>query len=105
MDGDEPQLGPTWRVRRTGGVLVPGFRKRFATDDAHGMTYLWGVPIGRFRIVQLDDAPTVQLRYVRWPVVDELERAPRDAGAIPAAGYVRLRRGRRIRFCRFRLER
>ena len=36
-----------WTVRRTGGLLVPGFTKRFTADGRAGTTYLWRVPIGR----------------------------------------------------------
>jgi hypothetical protein len=68
-------LDGRWRVRRRTGVLVPGFSKRM--HDAGGCTYLWGIPIGRFRV---RETPTgCALEYVRWPIVDELE--PRDDGA------------------------
>ena len=103
MAPDE-QLETAWRVRRTGGLLVPGFSKRFAPDGTAGTTYLWGVPIGRFRTSQRGDG-SVELRYVRWPIVDELGAAARSGGSMPGAGFVRLPAGRRWRFCRFRLER
>ena len=100
--GDGPT--PAWRVRRTSGLLVPGFTKCF-TARGGGVTHLWRVPIGRFDVEVLAGGVT-ELRYRRWPVVDVLERPPSDprAGSIPAAGYVRLPGGRRVRFCRFRLE-
>ncbi|MCB0877768.1 MAG: hypothetical protein KDC46_02150 [Thermoleophilia bacterium] len=95
---------PRWRVRRIGGLLAPGFSKQFARDGTVGTTFLLGVPIGRFRITQLDDG-IVELRYVRWPIVDTLDSAARRGGSTPGAGYVRLPGGRRWRFCRFSLER
>lgn len=108
-------MTPAWRVRRTGGLLVPGFTKRFDERGRDGMTYFLGVPIGRFDVDVLAGGAT-ELRYRRWPVVDVLERlpagasvaahggAPPTAAPIPAAGFVRLPGGRRVRFCRFRLE-
>lgn len=107
---------PSWRVRRTGGLLVPGFSKRFDPDGSDGMTYLLGIPVGRFDVVasSADDSEQgVELRYRRWPIVDVLADSPVEParGAEPArtsmsaAGYVRLPGGRRLRFCRFRLDR
>ncbi len=97
------EAGRSWHVRRTSGLLVPGFTKRF--DAGSGMTFFFGVPIGRFDV---DVAPegSTELRYRRWPVVDVLERPPTDVrvGTIPSAGFVRLPGHRRVRFCRFRLE-
>lgn len=92
-----------WNVRRTSGVLVPGFAKRFDDARTTGVTYLWGVPIGAFDVVQLAEG-AVELRYRRWPVVDVLDQLPVDGGSIRSAGFIALA-GRRIRFCRFRLER
>jgi hypothetical protein len=97
-------LGPAWRVRRTGGLLVPGFTKRFCADGSSGMTYLLRVPIGRFDVVASEASGAVELRYRRWPVVDVLERRPLDGGSIRSAGNVALG-ARRVRFCGFRLER
>lgn len=95
-------LGPSWRVRRTSGLLWPGFTKRFGA--VQGVTYLWGTPVGRFAIVDAPDGG-VQLRYLRWPVVDVLDADPRTASAsMDAAGQLRISGGRRVRFCRFRLE-
>lgn len=97
-------LGPAWRVRRTGGLLAPGFTKRFDPDGSGGMTYLWGIPIGRFRLIDRDHGP-IELRYVRWPVVDLVGGYPPQArGPIDGAGFVRVPGGRVLRFCRFRLE-
>jgi hypothetical protein len=100
------KLGPPWRVRRTGGLLVRGFVKRFAPDGASGMTYLWRIPIGRFDVVERDGGRglEVELRYRRWPVVDVLAARPHGGGSIRSAGYVALGSAR-VRFCRFRLER
>ena len=104
----ELRARPAWTVRRTAGLLVPGFTKRFTADGRAGMTYLWRVPIGRFDMREVaaapGAAPAVELDYRRWPVVDVLATRPLDGGSIRAAGFVRLPGGRRIRFCRFRLE-
>ena len=97
-------LGSAWRVRRTGGLLVPGFTKRFNAAGTTGLTYLWGVSVGRFDVVGSVSEPGVELRYRRWPVVDVLEAAPLEGGSIRAAGNVVLG-ARRVRFCHFRLER
>jgi hypothetical protein len=99
---------PAWRVDRVAGVLPPGFTKRFAgTGEAAlptvGTTYFLGVPIGRFDVVATE-ADAVELRYRRWPVVDVLDAAPTPGRAdLTAAGYLRLLKGSRTRFCRFRL--
>jgi len=96
---------PPWRVRRTGGVLVPGFRKRFSPDDTSGVTSWCGIPIGRFSQVAMGDG-SVELRYRSWPIVDVLRSWPSQAtGPIEAAGFVRAPGGRRVRFCTFRLDR
>lgn len=97
-------LGPPWRVRRTGGLLVPGFRKRFSVDGSSGVTYLWRLRIGAFDVVAGTRTGSVELRYRAWPVVDVLDRAPLHGGSIPSIGTVAFA-GRRLRFCRFRLER
>ena len=103
-----------YRVARRSGLLVPGFTKRIAFDEAgaptHGVTYLWGVRIGAFDVRparefgQPDDAPRA-LRYRAWPVVDLLEPTPRPDHLSPGCqGCIRLPGGRRLRFCRFALE-
>jgi hypothetical protein len=103
--GGRAGLGPSWRVRRTGGLLVPGFSKRFDLVADEGTTYLAGVPIGRFDVRRRPDG-AVELDYRRWPVVDVVGQAPVGDGSIDSSGYVRLPgAGRRLRFCRFRLER
>ena len=94
--------GPRWRVRRTGGLLVPGFTKRMRADGT-GTTYLAGIPVGAFRVVAAGDA--TELRYRRWPIVDVLTARDGDGGAWDGLGMVRLPGGRRGRFCTFRLER
>lgn len=84
-------------------MLVPGFTKRFDVRAGVGVTYLWGVPIGRFELRPATGGGT-ELHYLRWPVTDELERAPLEGGSIRSRG--RLRMGaRRLTFCTFRLER
>lgn len=95
---------PAWRVRRVSGLLVPGFSKRFERKLQAGVTSWLGVPVGGFE-VHRTRAGRCELRYVRWPVVDELERTPSRGGRIAGVGYVRLPGGRRVRFCRFSLER
>lgn len=96
-------LGATWRVRRIRGLLVPGFTKRFDLVADMGVTYFLGVPIGRFDVRRWPDGGVV-LAYRRWPVVDVLDLLPERDGPVPAAGFVRLG-ARRVRFCRFSLER
>jgi hypothetical protein len=76
------------------GLLWPGFTKQLDGDS--GVTFLWGRAIGRFRVVRIDESH-VELRYLRWPIVDVLDGS---AGI----GTVRLPGGRRWRFCRFVLE-
>jgi hypothetical protein len=96
---------PSWRVRRRTGLLPPGFTKRFSEDGAIGTTYYLGVPIGRFKVRDAGDG-SIELVYRHWPVVDVVLGWPAQArGPIDAAGYIRMPRGRRLRFCRFRLER
>lgn len=97
------ELGPAWRVRRTAGLLLPGFTKRF-DERGQGMTYLAGVPIGRFDVVVHGDR-TAELVYRRWPIVDVLETVPATGGSIRSAGFVRLPGARRVRFCSFRMQR
>jgi hypothetical protein len=81
-----------FRVRRVSGWLPPiGVTKRI--DGADGVTYFFGLPIGRFRVVGR------RFVYRRWPIVDELDGED-DRGI--------LGRGRlfgMLTFCRFRLER
>jgi hypothetical protein len=80
-----------FRVRRLSGLLPPfGVTKRI--DGASGVTYLFGVPIGKFRVVGR------RFVYRWWPIVDEIDGDDRN-------GY----RGRGrlfgfLTFCRFRLE-
>jgi hypothetical protein len=97
-------FGTPWRVRRTGGLLVPGFTKRFSADGACGRTYLWRIPIGRFDVVDRDESSGAELRYRRWPVVDVLSARPQQGGSIRGAGHVAVGSAR-VRFCQFRLER
>lgn len=78
---------PSWRVRRTGGLLVPGFSKRFDPDGSDGMTYLLGIPVGRFDVVasSADDSEQgVELRYRRWPIVDVLADSPVEPARAPS---------------------
>lgn len=100
------QDGPPWHVQRIDGLLVPGFTKRFDDRGREGVTYLWGMPIGRFAMIAVDGGAT-ELRYRRWPIIDELDAMPDDdaLGPIDARGSIHLPGGRRLRFCRFRLER
>jgi hypothetical protein len=82
-----------FRVRRVSGLLPPvGVTKRIRGST--GVTCLFGVPVGRFRV---DGRRFV---YTFWPVVDQL-----DGEDGHGAGY--LGRGRLfgvLTFCRFRLE-
>ncbi|MCW2922337.1 MAG: hypothetical protein JWL76_2211 [Thermoleophilia bacterium] len=94
---------PQWQVRRSGGVLPPGFTKRFADDGRSGTTYFLGLPIGDFDIVARDDAH-VELRYRTWPVVDVLDGRPGEGEPVGGSGNVSLGK-LRTPFCRFRLER
>ncbi len=97
-------LGRAWRVRRTSGLLVPGFRKRFSPDGTWGVTYLLLIRVGAFDVRRRDDG-SCEFRYRAWPVVDVLESHPHDGTeSIPAIGTVRLPGRRRSRFCRFALE-
>jgi hypothetical protein len=80
-----------YRVRRVSGLLPPfGVTKRI--DGTRGMTYLFGIGVGAFRVLGR--------RYVYrwWPIVDELDARDGD-------GW--LGRGRLfgvLTICRFRLE-
>jgi hypothetical protein len=67
-------------VRRTGGVLVPGFSKRFDLVARRGTTYLAGIAIGQFAMRVLPDG-RVELDYARWPIVDVLDRHRDDPPA------------------------
>ena len=93
----------TWRVTRVSGILPPGFTKRF--NGPSGVTRWLGVPVDRVDIeaVGTDWA----LRYRHLPVLDVLTAHPvtskRDT--ITAEAFLLLPRGRRLRFCCFRLER
>jgi hypothetical protein len=85
-------------VRRVSGILPPfGVTKRIA--GGQGCTYLFRIPVGRFRVVGR------RFVYRWWPIVDEIDR-----GAITLAGdgdRTILGRGRLfgfLTFCRFRLE-
>lgn len=84
---------------------MPGFRKRFSADGSSGVTYLGPLRIGAFDVAPAKQAGAVELRYRAWPVVDLLESAPTGAvRSIPGTGMFAAA-GRRVRFCRFRLER
>jgi hypothetical protein len=87
-----------FRVRRISGFLPPfGVSKRI--EGARGCTYLFGLPIGRFRVVGR------RFIYRRWPIVDEMEGGP---SLSEAASDRWVGRGRLFgfwTFCRFRLER
>lgn len=85
-------------VRRVSGLLPPfGVTKRIANDQ--GRTYLFRLPVGRFRVIGR------RFVYRWWPIVDEMDR-----GALTLAGdgdRTMSGRGRLfgfITFCRFRLE-
>ncbi|MCW2972660.1 MAG: hypothetical protein JWN72_933 [Thermoleophilia bacterium] len=103
-----------YRVLRVSGLLVPGFTKRirFAADGAplDGVTYLWGIRIGAFTVRPAHefgepDAGLRALRYRAWPVIDTLGTVPAVAHRSPdCSGWIRLPRGRRVRFCRFELQ-
>jgi hypothetical protein len=81
-----------FRVRRLSGLLPPfGVTKRI--DGSKGMTCLFGVPIGAFRVIGR------RFVYKWWPIVDEIDGEDER-------GWVG--RGRLfgvVTFCRFRLER
>jgi hypothetical protein len=81
-----------FRVRRLSGLLPPfGVTKRIT--GLRGMTYLFGLPFGKFRVIGR------RFVYTWWPIVDELdgedERGPVGRGRL--FGF--------FTFCRFRLER
>jgi hypothetical protein len=83
----------TFRVRRLSGLLPPfGVTKRIA--GATGVTYLFGLPVGKFRVIGR------RFVYTWWPIIDEIDDGD------DRQGY----RGRGrlfgiLTFCRFRLER
>lgn len=82
-------------VKRVSGFLPPfGVTKTIAGSE--GCTYLFGVPIGRFRI------EGHRFVYRRWPIVDELAPPERSSGSASRTGAGLL--WGRLRFCRFRLE-
>jgi hypothetical protein len=85
-------LDGKFRVRRVSGWLPPfGVTKRI--DGSRGMTYLFGIPVGAFRVLGR------RFVYRWWPIVDEIDGED-DRGI--------LGRGRLfgvLTFCRFRLER
>jgi len=82
-----------YKVARISGLLPPwGVTKKLW--ETTGCTYLFGLPIGRFRI------KGDRFVYLRWPIVDRLEpeedepgRGRKGVGLI--AGF--------IPFCRFQL--
>jgi hypothetical protein len=80
-----------FRVRRISGLLPPfGVTKRI--EGAKGVTYLFGLPVGRFRVIGQ------RFVYKWWPIVDEIDGDDRH-------GY--WGRGRLfgvLTFCRFRLD-
>jgi hypothetical protein len=80
-----------FRVRRISGWLPPfGVTKRI--DRSGGVTYLFGLPFGAFRVIGR------RFVYKWWPIVDEIDGE--DARGL-------LGRGRLfgfLTFCRFRLE-
>ncbi len=85
-----PSPAGHFRVARISGLLPPfGVTKRIGPRD--GCTYLFGLPFGRFDVV---DGRFV---YRFWPIVDEVERE----GDRTFRG-----RGRifGLTFCHFRLE-
>jgi hypothetical protein len=107
-----------FRVVRRSGLLLPGFTKRISgRHDAgggpharSGVTYFLGIRVGAFDVRParefgfMDDSERC-LRYRSWPIVDVLEQRPSTlGGSIGSAGYLRLPRGRRVRFCTFLLE-
>jgi len=81
-----------FRVRRVSGWLPPfGVTKRI--DGARGVTCLFGLPVGRFRVIGR------RFVYRWWPIIDEIDGE--DERGV-------LGRGRLfgfLTFCRFRLER
>lgn len=86
-----PPLRGTFRVRRISGLLPPfGVSKRI--EGSKGVTYLFGIPFGKFRVVGR------RFVYTWWPIVDEIdgedERGPLGRGRIFGL----------LTFCRFRLE-
>ena len=104
-----PELSGRYRVKRLSGLLPP-FGVSKVIEGHQGCTYLFGIPVGRFRVVGR------RFIYRRWPIVDELDKPAREAG-IPQPdahpGQERRRpgsvtgRGRLLgflTFCRFRLE-
>ena len=95
-------VGGRWRVRRTGGLLVPGFSKRMRRDGS-GTTFLWGVPVGAFDVDRCGRGGGIELRYRRWPIVDELHDA--GDGTWHGRGRITLPGRRRLTFCTFRLAR
>jgi hypothetical protein len=87
-----------FRVRRVSGWLPPfGVTKRI--DGRQGCTYLFGLPVGRFRVVGR------RFIYRWWPIVDEIDTPSFDVAAPLSGTY--LGRGRLFgfwTFCHFRLE-
>ena len=80
-----------FRVRRVSGLLPPfGVTKRI--HGSKGVTYLFGLPIGAFRVIGR------RFVYRWWPIVDEIDGED---------GRGWLGRGRLfglLTFCHFRLE-
>jgi len=79
-----------WRVVRRSGLMPPvGLAKTIDADG--GETRLFGVPVGRFRVVGRT------LIYRGWPVTDRLEQA--EDGSWEGRGLIFGRE-----FCRFELR-
>ncbi len=94
------ELLELFRVIRVSGVLWPGFSKRLDAHRRCGVTYLWGIPVGRFTVEQrraaVDLPAGINLVYTRWPIIDRL--VARSDGSFDGEGTIAGRR-----FCRFRL--
>jgi hypothetical protein len=84
-------LSGTFRVRRLSGLLPPfGVTKRI--DGATGMTYLFGIPVGKFRVIGR------RFVYRWWPIVDEIDGDDRGGH------WGRGRLFGVLTFCHFRLD-
>lgn len=100
----------SWRVVRVSGILPPGFTKRFrrgnnAKSTWIGTTYWLGIPVDRVDVVP--EGERWALRYRHLPIRDTLADHPGESARSPIAAdaFLLLPGGRRLRFCRFRLER
>ena len=81
-----------FRVRRVSGWLPPfGVTKRI--DGARGVTCLFGLPVGRFRVIGR------RFVYRWWPIIDEIDGED-ERGVLGRGRLFGL-----LTFCRFRLER